>query len=79
MAKSTQVAGAAPRPGQRMLARNMLLAAGKLSEPNRILYERLFIKGEPESDVCREMKLSELELKSRKTGLLRALMAATTN
>lgn len=60
------------------LAHQMLLAATCLSAANKSLFEQLFIKGAPESDVAQALQLTPQELKLRKTNLLRTLMSATS-
>ncbi len=69
-------AGALPT---RQLAHNMLLAAGKLTATNRSLFDRLFLRGEAEGSIASELKVTATELQSRKTSLLRALIAATSS
>lgn len=67
----------AARTGAGSRVRRMLLAAGRLSEPSRTLFDRLFLVGEKETAVRNSMGLTEQEFDRQHENMLRALMSAT--
>ncbi len=78
MADSMMAGHLPPGPAHKALAHNMLLAAGTLAPNSKSLFDRLFIMGEPDAVVARDLKLTDAELIVRRGNLLRTLMAATT-
>lgn len=69
--------GAQALPASDSRARRMMLAAQKLAEPSRSLYDRLFIKGEPDEVVQKALNMTRHEFNGQRTSMLRALMSAS--
>ncbi|MBY0464034.1 MAG: hypothetical protein K2W33_03735 [Burkholderiales bacterium] len=57
-------------------ATRLLAASSRLSEPGRSLFERLFIRGESEEVICRELNLSADSFNQVRSSTLRTLMIA---
>lgn len=56
----------------------MILAAGKLSEPARTLFDRLFIRGEKGEAVRKALDMNEAEFDQHHQAMLHTLMIATS-
>lgn len=79
MAEVGRTGHPAPRGGLvRQLAHNLILAASKLPEPYFGLYDRLYLQGANESEVCEAMRYSRQEFEQKKAEMLRMIHCATT-
>lgn len=70
--------GDGPSGHHRILIRNMQLAAARLAAPSKLLFERLYLRGENDEVVRRDMNIPVADFKNQKSALLRTLMIATT-
>lgn len=57
-------------------ATRLLAASSRLSEPSKSIFDRLFIRGESEEAVCRELNLSFEAFAQIRSSTLRTLMIA---
>jgi hypothetical protein len=57
-------------------ATRLLAASGRLTEPSKTVFERLYIRGQQEDVVCHDLCLSSDEFAQIKSSVLRTLMIA---
>lgn len=75
MAEVSRVAIAAK--ASQSVTHRMILASQKLSEPARALFDRVYLRGEAETNVKAAMGLTDAEFDTHNSNMLRALMIAS--